>query len=160
MEHEARNRGLHIHRQMCSHRGERVIASYHVDGFCLKRNTVFQFHGCCWHGCLKCYPEKHQKTITFVKKKLGKRGLTRGVQYAWTLKRKNLSLKWGLNWSSVGNTIFTKCQFIWKRKGKNLSARHHVRYWDNAKCSQTLKGDGLSEFWKWARVMFVSLADT
>lgn len=40
MEHEARNRGLHIHHQMCSHRRERVIASYHVDGFCLKRNTV------------------------------------------------------------------------------------------------------------------------
>ena len=129
---------------MCSHRRERLIASYHVDGFCLKRNTVFQFHGCRWHGCLKCYAEKHQKTITFVMKKLGKRGLTREMQYAWTLKRKNLSLKWGLKWSSVGNTIFTKCQFIWKRKGKNLSARHHVWYWDNAKCSQTSKGDKMS----------------
>lgn len=32
MEHEARNGGLHIHHQMCNHRGERVIASYHVDG--------------------------------------------------------------------------------------------------------------------------------
>lgn len=61
MEHEARNGGLHIHHQICNHRGERVIASYHVDGFCLKRNTAFQFHGCRWHGCLKCYPEKHQR---------------------------------------------------------------------------------------------------
>lgn len=82
MEHEARNGGLHIHHQICNHRGERVIASYHVDSFCLKRNTAFQFHGCSWHGCLKCYPEKHQKTITFGKKKLGKRGLTREMQYA------------------------------------------------------------------------------
>jgi hypothetical protein len=26
-----------------------------VDGFCNKTNTVYQFHGCLFHGCLKCY---------------------------------------------------------------------------------------------------------
>lgn len=29
--------------------------SYIVDGF--DGETVFQFYGCYWHGCIKCYPE-------------------------------------------------------------------------------------------------------
>lgn len=27
-----------------------------VDGFCEETNTVFEFNGCLWHGCSKCYP--------------------------------------------------------------------------------------------------------
>ena len=37
-----------------------------VDGFDRKTNTIFQFHGCYWHGCQKCYPEnqvKYDKTM-------------------------------------------------------------------------------------------------
>jgi hypothetical protein len=26
-----------------------------VDGYCKATNTVYQFHGCFWHGCPKCY---------------------------------------------------------------------------------------------------------
>ena len=26
-----------------------------VDGYDEKNNTVYQFHGCYWHGCQKCY---------------------------------------------------------------------------------------------------------
>ena len=26
-----------------------------VDGFCKKTNTVYQFQGCFWHGCSRCY---------------------------------------------------------------------------------------------------------
>ena len=40
MEHEARRRGVHIHQQMCGHGGEKVIAVYRVDGFCLETNGV------------------------------------------------------------------------------------------------------------------------
>jgi hypothetical protein len=36
-----------------------------VDGFDEKTNTVYQFHGCFWHGCLKCYDED---TINHVKR--------------------------------------------------------------------------------------------
>ena len=28
---------------------------YKVDGFCEKTNTVYEFYGCFWHGCPKCY---------------------------------------------------------------------------------------------------------
>lgn len=33
--------------------------------FCLEINTVFQFHGCHWHSCPKCYPTKRKKLVTF-----------------------------------------------------------------------------------------------
>ena len=26
-----------------------------VDGYCQSTNTIYQFHGCLWHGCPKCY---------------------------------------------------------------------------------------------------------
>jgi G:T-mismatch repair DNA endonuclease (very short patch repair protein) len=26
-----------------------------VDGFCAETNTIYQFHGCFWHGCPHCY---------------------------------------------------------------------------------------------------------
>ena len=30
--------------------GEKRIGGYSVDGFCEERNTVYEFHGCFWHG--------------------------------------------------------------------------------------------------------------
>ena len=29
--------------------------TYKVDGFCEETNTVYEFHGCFWHGCSNCY---------------------------------------------------------------------------------------------------------
>jgi G:T-mismatch repair DNA endonuclease (very short patch repair protein) len=31
------------------------ICGAKVDGFDEKSNTVYQYHGCFWHGCFKCY---------------------------------------------------------------------------------------------------------
>jgi hypothetical protein len=31
------------------------ICGSKVDGFDEKTNTVYQYHGCFWHGCIKCY---------------------------------------------------------------------------------------------------------
>ena len=28
-----------------------------VDGFCKENKTIYQMHGCFWHGCIKCFPE-------------------------------------------------------------------------------------------------------
>ena len=30
--------------------------TFTVDGFCQENNTVYEFHGCFWHGCPKCFP--------------------------------------------------------------------------------------------------------
>ncbi|GIY25793.1 uncharacterized protein CEXT_134211 [Caerostris extrusa] len=35
--------------------GEKKIHGIFVDGYCLETNTVYQFHGCFYHGCPICY---------------------------------------------------------------------------------------------------------
>ncbi len=35
--------------------GEKVILGKKVDGYSKETNTVYQFHGCFWHGCSKCF---------------------------------------------------------------------------------------------------------
>ena len=41
--------------------GEQVIVvdgkSIKIDGYCEQTKTMYQFHGCYWHGCNKCYEE-------------------------------------------------------------------------------------------------------
>ena len=63
LEWEAKNRGIHIHHARCGHGGERQILGARVDGYHPESKTVFQFHGCLWHGCDKCYPEDRQKPV-------------------------------------------------------------------------------------------------
>ena len=63
LEWEAKNRGIHIHHARCGHGGERKILGARVDGYHQESKTVFQFHGCLWHGCKKCYPEGRQKPV-------------------------------------------------------------------------------------------------
>ena len=47
--------GKHIHHALCGHEGEfSVIISgkkFFVDGYEPKTRTIFQYHGCKWHGC-------------------------------------------------------------------------------------------------------------
>jgi len=40
---------------LCGHGGEHEINDALVDGYHPESKTVFQFQGCYWHGCLKCY---------------------------------------------------------------------------------------------------------
>ena len=63
LEWEAKKRGIHIHHARCGHGGERQILGARVDGYHSESKTVFQFHGCLWHGCEKCYPEERQKPV-------------------------------------------------------------------------------------------------
>ena len=63
LEWEAKKRGIHIHHARCGHGGEREILGARVDGYHPESKTVFQFHGCLWHGCEKCYPEERQKPV-------------------------------------------------------------------------------------------------
>ena len=43
-----------------------MLDRYLVDRFdpcdpATRRPTVYEFHGCLWHGCLKCFPLHHDK---------------------------------------------------------------------------------------------------
>ncbi|KAL4084018.1 hypothetical protein QTP88_029334 [Uroleucon formosanum] len=38
--------------------GKKTIAEAKVDGFDNKSKMVYQYHGCFWHGCTKCYKDR------------------------------------------------------------------------------------------------------
>ena len=42
--------------------GEYRLPNTHwfVDGYCADTNTVYEFHGCFWHGCPNCYPVQNE----------------------------------------------------------------------------------------------------
>ena len=75
IEKQSESIGEHIHHALCGHGGERCViyttpkgreVEIMVDGFDPKSSTVYQFHGCKWHGC-PCqgtpnHP-KYQRTI-------------------------------------------------------------------------------------------------
>ena len=55
--------GRHI--QHARNGGEHVILygaqTFYVDGYDQNTNTVYEFHGCFWHGCPKCYPDRDKQ---------------------------------------------------------------------------------------------------
>lgn len=70
-----------------------------VDGFCKKNNTVYEFHGCFWHGCPKCFPNRND--INPKSKKIYKN------LYENTLLRDDLIRKSGYNLITLW-----ECDFI------------------------------------------------
>ncbi|XP_057310306.1 uncharacterized protein LOC130648282 [Hydractinia symbiolongicarpus] len=56
LEHMSRETGRHIHHALCGHGRERVIRNdfgdevYKVDGYEPETETVYEYHGCKWHG--------------------------------------------------------------------------------------------------------------
>ena len=51
--------------------------TYKVDGFCEETNTVYEFYGCFWRGCPKCYKpniinSKNQKDMGTLNDQLSK----------------------------------------------------------------------------------------
>ena len=51
LEYETEKRNLHMHHARCGHGGERWIVGAPVDGYEPTTKTVFQYHGCHFHGC-------------------------------------------------------------------------------------------------------------
>ena len=62
LQHLSRESGKHIHHHKCGHGGERFIKGVPVDGYQPETKTVFQFHGCHWHGCIQCFSNPEQRT--------------------------------------------------------------------------------------------------
>jgi len=56
------------------------VAGYKVDGVDEKTKTIFEFHGCYFHGCQKCFPNR-----CLMNKNAGQ---TFGSLYAETKKKK------------------------------------------------------------------------
>ena len=58
LEYVAKHWKIHIHHAMSGHGGERWIEKRPVDGYNHEKKIVFQYHGCYWHGCPKCYHDR------------------------------------------------------------------------------------------------------
>ena len=48
---------------MCGHGGERWIKQAPVDGYDPETRTIYQYHGCPWHGCRSCFPKERERII-------------------------------------------------------------------------------------------------
>ena len=86
LEYVSRQSGTHIHHHRCGHVGEHIVAGGKVDGYHPETKTVFQYHGCHWHGCIKCFPNLQQRTEVISIDKNNKE-ITRDDAYQRTLKR-------------------------------------------------------------------------
>ena len=86
LEWEAKQRSIHIHHARCGHGGERYIFNVPVDGYHPETHTVFQYHGCHWHGCAQCYQKPFERQAVVWRNKQG-RLITRQEAYDDTLKR-------------------------------------------------------------------------
>ena len=58
LEYVAKHWKIRIHHAMSGHGGERWIEKRPVDGHNHEKKIVFQYHGCYWHGCPKCYHDR------------------------------------------------------------------------------------------------------
>ncbi|CAB3977264.1 DNA polymerase [Paramuricea clavata] len=47
--------------------GERRIMGRYVDGYCEETNTIYQFHGCFYHGCDRCYDGQCYNNVSATK---------------------------------------------------------------------------------------------
>lgn len=55
--------GKHIHHPLCGYGGERWLTGAPVDGYDPKTQTVYQYQGSYWHGCVHCFLNDRQKII-------------------------------------------------------------------------------------------------
>jgi len=93
-----------IHIEHARNGGEYAIpgSRFRADGFCRETNTIYEFHGCYFHGC-KCYDPNETNTISkksmseLYDKTLQKEAYIRSAGY-------NLITIWEHEW-----TYFNKC---------------------------------------------------
>ena len=106
MEYMAQKQGIHI-RHACNGGEHQIGGKYYVDGYHEASKTVYQFHGCHWHGCPHCFqpetehPEKgktmshlYQETQAVTKniRKLGFK-VIEIWEHDWNHKRKQKDVK-------------------------------------------------------------------
>ena len=89
--------GRYIHHALCGHGGEYYVYLYAgkekdsrareipVDGYEPKSNTIFQYHGCKWHGC-PCQKRKERNSLEEERRPLGRsEALSADQRYAKTI---------------------------------------------------------------------------
>lgn len=83
------------------HGGEESVGKYKVDGLCKTQRKVYEFNGCIWHGCPKCYPDDRSR-------KLLKNGKTIHELYQQYLHRKSYIVNAGYDLEEIWECDFKK----------------------------------------------------
>ena len=89
LEYMQKRYGIHIHTSRYGHGGQRSIRVAEkefipVDGFHPESGTVFQYHGCYFHGCPTCFPTPKDRQRVIAKKNT-KYPMTMQKKYEQTL---------------------------------------------------------------------------
>ena len=50
--------------QHAKNTGEKQCGKYFLDGLCEQNKTIYEFHGCYWHGCKLCYNALNKRPPT------------------------------------------------------------------------------------------------
>ncbi|MES9882603.1 MAG: DNA polymerase [Sedimenticola sp.] len=69
---------------------------YRVDGYCHSTNTVYEYHGCLWHGCPVCYSNEKRAAMRHPRTHQSMEEL-----YALTLKKKRLLKQMGYKYVCI-----------------------------------------------------------
>lgn len=90
-----------INIQHAKNGGEYIVQNtkYKADGYCKETNTIYEFYGCLYHGCKKCYNQDSKNPI---KNKLNK------DIYKKTIDRENHLKKHGYNIISIWEHDYKK----------------------------------------------------
>ena len=111
MEYISQTEGIHI--QHAFNGGEARVLGRMVDGLC--GNTIYQFHGCFWHGCISCY--KNRATVNPVNECTMDELWQKTVAFTSELERKGFKVieKW-------------ECQLRDEMKDNEILAELYDRY--------------------------------
>lgn len=73
---------------------------YKVDGYCASTNTVFEYHGCIWHGCPTCFPTDRKTT------KSPRTNQSMDELYALTMDKKRTIIQMGYRYKCIWEHTF------------------------------------------------------
>jgi hypothetical protein len=84
-----------IHIQYFTNEGEFKIpdSKYSADGYCKETKTIYEFHGCYWHGCPNCYKDREEIN------KRSKNSMNK--LYEQTQKKKQFCIEKGYNYIEI-----------------------------------------------------------
>lgn len=89
------------HRLNC---GQHKIGRYPVDGFCRASNTVYQFHGCAWHGHDCDVNKRTGRKHPYGKQASERLAKTKEIDEFIKSEGYVLKTMWGCEWEQLKNT--------------------------------------------------------
>lgn len=86
--------------------GEEKFGPYHVDGFCDSGNerTAYEFVGCFWHGCPKCYSPGHKNSVNKIAFGILYRQFKEKLHALKLTHKLNVRIMWECEWEHAKKT--------------------------------------------------------